>query len=189
MSTLEELKAALRDTLAARGTLGQIQARVRSEIFNALEETEDPKPPMSHENLVINELIREYLEYNNFKHTLSVLLPETGQPAERIDRSFLSQDLNVRDDAHTRQIPLLYTIVGRLQHEKAGGGARRTDSSSPGYPGMAPSRSPQRASPSKAAGGGGHVAFGVPGNAGPAGPSRGTPKDVRASRDPDPIVM
>ena len=39
MSTLEELKNALKDTLAARGSLGQIQARVRAEIFNALEET------------------------------------------------------------------------------------------------------------------------------------------------------
>ena len=39
MSSLEELKDALRDTLAARGSLGQIQARVRAEIFNALEET------------------------------------------------------------------------------------------------------------------------------------------------------
>ena len=43
---------------------------------------------MSHENLIINELIREYLDYNQYKHTLSVLLPETGQPAERIERSF-----------------------------------------------------------------------------------------------------
>jgi lisH domain-containing protein FOPNL len=42
MSSLEELKDALRDTLAARGSLGQIQARVRAEIFNALEETVAP---------------------------------------------------------------------------------------------------------------------------------------------------
>jgi hypothetical protein len=159
MSSLEELKDALRDTLAARGSLGQIQARVRAEIFNALEETvaacsvcsvvfslpkssslysvahvvercgaqrrdthapapeptpahtrkdppharkharthihtnthtrpctrpprgsvhrgslltrallqDDPKPPLSHENLVLNELIRDYLEYNHYK--------------------------------------------------------------------------------------------------------------------------
>ncbi len=39
MASLQELKDALRDTLAARGTLGQIQARVRAEIFHALEET------------------------------------------------------------------------------------------------------------------------------------------------------
>jgi hypothetical protein len=43
MSSLEELKNALKDTLAARGTLGQIQARVRAEIFNALEETVHPQ--------------------------------------------------------------------------------------------------------------------------------------------------
>ena len=43
MSSLEELKNALKDTLAARGSLGQIQARVRAEIFNALEETVHPQ--------------------------------------------------------------------------------------------------------------------------------------------------
>jgi hypothetical protein len=112
---------------------------------------DDPKPPLSHENLVLNELIREYLEYNHYKvlflcvgeayirqkrfrfvvrqhrrgeylagrqtasglpvravheeartrvfplklgkpqHTVSVFTPETGQPAERINRTFLSQ--------------------------------------------------------------------------------------------------
>ena len=39
MASLQELKDALRDTLAARGSLGQIQARVRAEIFHALEES------------------------------------------------------------------------------------------------------------------------------------------------------
>ena len=39
MASLEELKDARRDTRAARGSLGQIQARVRAEIFSALEES------------------------------------------------------------------------------------------------------------------------------------------------------
>lgn len=47
MSTLDELKGALRDTLAARGSLGQIQARVRAEIFNALEEAVSALPSSS----------------------------------------------------------------------------------------------------------------------------------------------
>jgi hypothetical protein len=48
MSNLEELKDALRDTLAARGSLGQIQARVRAEIFSALEETVSLAEPNSY---------------------------------------------------------------------------------------------------------------------------------------------
>ena len=33
------------------------------------------KPPVSNENLVINELIREYLIFNGYRETLSVFLP------------------------------------------------------------------------------------------------------------------
>lgn len=34
-----------------------------------------PKPKLSNENLIINELIREYFEYNGYRHALSVFLP------------------------------------------------------------------------------------------------------------------
>lgn len=37
-----------------------------------------PKPKLSNENLIINELIREYFEYNGYRHALSVFLPGTG---------------------------------------------------------------------------------------------------------------
>lgn len=38
---------------------------------------------MPRENAVINELIREYLEFNGYHHTLSVFLPESGHPEEQ----------------------------------------------------------------------------------------------------------
>merc|ERR1740130_1821613 len=36
--------------------------------------------------MMMNELIREYLEFNQYRHTLSVFLSESGQPAERLRR-------------------------------------------------------------------------------------------------------
>jgi hypothetical protein len=63
---------------------------------------EEPKPALSHENVVINELIREYLEYNHYKHTLSVLIPESGQPLDRVDRAYLAQELNIQEDRTSR---------------------------------------------------------------------------------------
>lgn len=53
--------------------LGQLKARIRAEVFSALDDQREPRPPLSHENLLINELIREYLEFNKYKHTASVL--------------------------------------------------------------------------------------------------------------------
>ena len=53
--------------------LGQIKARIRAEVFNSLDDKTDSKPPLSNENMVINELIREYLEFNKYKYTSSVM--------------------------------------------------------------------------------------------------------------------
>lgn len=57
-----------------RGVLGHLRARIRAEIFSALDDEREPRPQLSHENLLINELIREYLEFNKYKYTASVLI-------------------------------------------------------------------------------------------------------------------
>ncbi|KAF0687645.1 Aste57867_20629 [Aphanomyces stellatus] len=116
--SLSDLKDALKETLEARGSMGQIKARIRAEIFQALDEGA-PKAKLSNENLIINELIREYLEYNGYRHALSVFLPESGQPVEKpFQRRFLAQELNIVDDPRFNQVPLLYSIVTALQDSK-----------------------------------------------------------------------
>lgn len=64
---------ALRESLESRGVLGQLKARIRAEVFNALDDQSEPRPALSHDNLLINELIREYLEFNKYRYTASVL--------------------------------------------------------------------------------------------------------------------
>lgn len=64
---------AVRETLESRGVLGQLKARIRAEVFSALDDQQEPRPALSHENLLINELIREYLEFNKYRYTASVL--------------------------------------------------------------------------------------------------------------------
>ena len=64
----------VKDTLENRGVLNQIKARLRAEVFSALDDNNEQKPALSNENLLINELIREYLEFNGYKYTASVLL-------------------------------------------------------------------------------------------------------------------
>ena len=63
----------VKDTLENRGALIQIKARLRAEVFNALDDHSEARPALSNENLLINELIREYLVFNNYKYTASVL--------------------------------------------------------------------------------------------------------------------
>ncbi|XP_010139712.1 PREDICTED: lisH domain-containing protein FOPNL, partial [Buceros rhinoceros silvestris] len=106
----------LKDTLEKRGVLGQIKARIRAEVFNALDDQSVPRPPLSHENLLINELIREYLEYNKYKYTASVLTAESGQPEVPLDREFLAKELNIIEDTKGKSVPLLYGIISHFLH-------------------------------------------------------------------------
>lgn len=62
MTNINELKDALKETLEEKGVLNEIRARMRSAIFSALDNDDKPKPKLSDENLIINEMIREYLK-------------------------------------------------------------------------------------------------------------------------------
>lgn len=97
-----------------RGALGHLKARIRAEVFHALDDEREPRPELSHENLLINELIREYLEFNKYKYTASVLMAESGQPVVPLDRQFLIRELNACEDSKDNTIPLLYGILAHL---------------------------------------------------------------------------
>ncbi|KAG7277294.1 hypothetical protein CRUP_036963, partial [Coryphaenoides rupestris] len=114
MATITELKCAVRDTLESRGVLTQLRARIRAEVFSALDERSGPRPPLSHHNLLINQLLGEYLEFNNYRHAASVLKAESGQPEVPLDRQFLANELNVVEDARSKSVPLLYGLISHF---------------------------------------------------------------------------
>nr|XP_055221702.1 centrosomal protein 20 isoform X1 [Gorilla gorilla gorilla] len=114
MATVAELKAVLKDTLEKKGVLGHLKARIRAEVFNALDDDREPRPSLSHENLLLNELIREYLEFNKYKYTASVLIAESGQPVVPLDRQFLIHELNAFEESKDNTTPLLYGILAHF---------------------------------------------------------------------------
>ncbi|KAM3916376.1 centrosomal protein 20 [Leptodactylus fuscus] len=116
MATVSELKAVLTDTLDKRGVLGQLKAQVRAEVFAALDDQSEPRPVLSHENLLINEMIREYLEFNKYKYSSSVLTAETGLSDVPLDRSFLARELNIIEDTSAQSVPILYGILAHSLH-------------------------------------------------------------------------
>ena len=107
MTSVEELKNALKETLEQRGVLNQIKAIMRQEIYEAIESDDNPKPKLSKENIIINELIKDYLNYNNYTHSSSVFLSETGQPKDLYDRNSISKELNIIENEANKQQPLL----------------------------------------------------------------------------------
>lgn len=115
-ATAAQLHDAVVDTLKDTGRYEKIKAGIRQELFNLL--TGDEKPDsgdVSKENFLINELIREYLQFNGYTNSLSVFMRETGHPEEPMNREFLSQTLNI---VPHRLIPMLYSMTATVDEEE-----------------------------------------------------------------------
>ena len=54
------------------------------------------------ENMIINDLIREYLEHNNYQHSLAVFGPESNMPEKMLDRQMITKKLKIVEDASSR---------------------------------------------------------------------------------------
>ncbi|XP_018419710.1 PREDICTED: lisH domain-containing protein FOPNL [Nanorana parkeri] len=114
MASVADLKTVLTDTLDKRGVIGQLKAQIRAEVFAALDDQSEPRPVLSHENLLINEMIREYLDFNKYKYSSSVLTAETGLSDIPLDRSFLARELKFVEDANAQSVPILYGILSHF---------------------------------------------------------------------------
>lgn len=110
--SLDSVEDAVLASLKESGMYDRLCASVRAEIYKMLTENESgkQKAPLCRENYVINELIREYLRFNNYNDTLSVFVRETSQPKETLDREFVAHALGITP--HPR-IPLLYTMTSK----------------------------------------------------------------------------
>ena len=120
MASLDDLKGVLRETLEQKGVLNEVKAKIRAEIFTALDAENTGRPQLSNENMIINEMIREYLEYNKYYNTVSVLVTETGQPVEPpFDREYLNRNFGISSQQKTNKpsMPLLYDLVFGLKPE------------------------------------------------------------------------
>ena len=65
--------------------------------------------------MIINALIKEYLDYNNYLHTASVFQAESGQP--KLDRNFITSQLNIIETNQSQQVPLLYSLIFGMQKQ------------------------------------------------------------------------
>merc|ERR1712183_1148230 len=118
MATIEGLKKVLLETLESKGVVNEVQSHLRAEVFKALEDPSTEKPKLSNGNLIINELIREYLNFNNYKYAESGLVAESGQPNGRLDRNFICNELNVKESDSSYSVPLLYSLVKAFSEKK-----------------------------------------------------------------------
>lgn len=104
MSSFADLKLVLAEALENKGVLNEVKAKLRAEVYTVLEDNSFEKPRISQENLLINELIREYMEFNHYKYSKSVFLKESNQPSEPLNREVIAAELHVKEDKTTKQV-------------------------------------------------------------------------------------
>jgi lisH domain-containing protein FOPNL len=101
---MEDLKTVVNDALDNKGVINELKSKLRAEIFTILEDSSSPKPVMSQENLLINELIRDYMTFNHYNYSKSVFLKETNQPTEQLDRDVIAAELHIQENKTSRQV-------------------------------------------------------------------------------------
>ncbi|KAK5668511.1 hypothetical protein QVD99_005527 [Batrachochytrium dendrobatidis] len=101
MSAYDDLKDALKQNLRARGVTAKLEAAMRAELFKALDEEEFSPIAVPKETAVMNELVREYLQYNGYGHSLSVFTTESRLSKDIPTREHISQELSI----HPRLYP------------------------------------------------------------------------------------
>lgn len=124
-SSSHDLKASLYRSLEDRGALNEIRARIRAEIFQSIDNPQSlhlrpPSLALSNEDLLVFEMVREWLECHGLHQTLSVLVAESGQSIETLfDRDFIRSEVGLAAtgtaravaDASTTTLPLLNQLV------------------------------------------------------------------------------
>lgn len=118
MSEEANLNEIVVSAMKESGKFGKVSAEIRATIYKILTKDMEYRrsTPVCRENLVINELIREYLQFNGFENTLSVFVPETGQPSDPMNREFLAHNLGLFPKD---QMPLMNTLVKKWRNSEA----------------------------------------------------------------------
>ena len=118
MNSIDELKLSLKEEMIKRGILNKIKAEMRQEIYNILDNDNDneQKPNLTKENFIINELIKEYFDYNDYNYSSKVFQSETGQIKNELKRDDLAKELNIIEGENNKNKPLLYSIFFGLKN-------------------------------------------------------------------------
>ncbi|XP_034830020.1 centrosomal protein 20 [Maniola hyperantus] len=116
----KELLDAMKNLLKKSGHLNKFQAEMRAKVTEILQERQVSQTPgfqsqgaptPTNEVLLINELIKEYLEWNGYLYTATVLTSEAAMPGAHKPRAELCAEVGVKDDDKSSALPLLANIV------------------------------------------------------------------------------
>lgn len=117
----DAVTAALKETLERTGDLDAVRARLRAAVLRSMDDARQEaaiapnrtEPPL--ENVIINELIADYLSFNGFDQTLSVFAAEsqaTDANRGRLGEMFIRSELGLSRDS---SLAMLYDVVEAMK--------------------------------------------------------------------------
>jgi FOP N terminal dimerisation domain len=96
--------------------------QVRSHIVQVLEGSEHThsSPNPAPDTYLLNELIREYLDFHGYDATKSVFCKESQLAHEAFPRSFLEARVGLSSGLQASRLPALYSLLRRQDRDSNG---------------------------------------------------------------------
>ncbi len=114
--TESDLVSAVEETLKRRGILDKLKAKIRAEVFHALDDKDVAPVRTNHDPpqdlFIAMELVKDFLMLMKLDNTLSVFCEEMGQTVNMtVDRSFIGSELGVNSAGSDESVPMLVLLT------------------------------------------------------------------------------
>ena len=123
-TTNDTLVAALKETLNRSGTYEDVRAQLRASVLLKMNESlpvskgqpQTNKQPI--ENVLINELIAEYLSFNGYHSTLCVFSTESKtEKSSVLGREFIRAELGL-NNTDTNPLAMMYEVIEGMKSSR-----------------------------------------------------------------------
>jgi lisH domain-containing protein FOPNL len=121
------LAFALREMLERNGALDEMKAQVRMLVTRCIDKclpsssnggTALPTQPI--ENVLINEIVAEYLSFNGYVNTLSMFAAERQtSESDRLGETFIRQELGLFERPQETGLAVMYEIVEAMRARRS----------------------------------------------------------------------
>ena len=115
----DDLLGSVKDVLDRKGVTSQIKARIRAEVYHALEDKTVSAPTKPKGVYLASEIMKDFLQNMKYSSTLSVFSEEVGVSEDGpVDRDFILHELGLNGAETDRSIPLIMLLVNHLAKNK-----------------------------------------------------------------------
>jgi len=135
-----ELKKLVIHTLETNGVLGQLRAQLRANVYKAIDEDETQSRPKQGTSVklmqsplgaLMAEIVAEFFEFYDFRHTMSVFSPEAHLKRERRSRTEVALDAGLdRVRADVSILEQLLALATSVSEPRQGGDGWHSSASS-----------------------------------------------------------